>query len=645
VCAIEALGRIGDGAGIEALVDAASSGSFFRVFPAVDVLSRTSDPGALEPLVRLLGDPLAGPEAARALGRRGETDAIPALASLLSARSDAMVRVAAVALLDIAERQRERFGGADSVASAVREATHETDVAGRVARSVQGGDAVERAAICRLLGWLGDQRATASLIDLLADEPPIAHAAARSLAELGGVAERELLLAIRDGDSARRALLLPSVPMRPEIADEVVPCLDDPDPDVRALACDALARAGSTAAIGRLFDTLEDDDPKVAQAAVTAIQALGHADTEPLALEAARSATPRVRRAALRMLGYFGWPSGLPLLVEALGAKDEKLRDAAIQSLPFIDDPQAIEALLTTSRSSAPRARAAAMRALGQTSAGAEVIARLEEGLGDSDAWARYFAVQSLGRLGAAGALDALVALLDDEAGHVRIAVIDALARVPGERAAEALLSAARSEDPDLRRAALLGLGIARPPEGLAVVIDAVQHAEPATRVFAIGALARFDEPEVDAALASAARDRDEAIRTAAIGALAARPGATPTATLASMLDDETLRGVVVPALATYAVGRIPGLLAALEVADGMRAPLLVSALARMGRAEAHGALAVAIAMDRPHARRAAAAALAAIDSPTSRALLERALAHDSDPEVRRVAAHALARR
>src|SRR5690606_13341610 len=47
VAAIEALGRIGGRAAIDSLIGAASSGNFFRVFPAIDVLGRSGDPRAV----------------------------------------------------------------------------------------------------------------------------------------------------------------------------------------------------------------------------------------------------------------------------------------------------------------------------------------------------------------------------------------------------------------------------------------------------------------------------------------------------------------------------------------------------------------------------------------------------------------------
>ncbi len=645
VRAIEALGNIGGGAGLEALTEAAGGRSFFRVFPAVDVLGRTPDPRALEPLRGLLADPVWGLEAARALGRRREADAVPALVGLLSSGVDAMVRVAAVALCEIAERHQEQFGSAAAVSAEVRRATPDpAGTARRLAHSVGGADTTERAAFARLLGWLGEAGASEALIGLLGDDARVSRDAARALADLGPVAEREILTALVHGDSERRLLLLAHLPLRPEVADAVTSCLSDVDPRVRSTACEVLARAGAVAAVPRLFDVLADEDPRVAQAALQAVQALGSERTEPLALAAARGAEPRVRRAAIRILGYFGWPSALEPLLAAVEDPDGRLRDAALSSLAYLEDPRALEGLLVVARRGEPGARAAAMRALGSTEPLPAVLACLEAGTADPHAWTRYFACQSLGRLGAAGSIAALVGRLSDEAGQVRIAVVDALARLPDPRATRALLDAAASGDLDLRCAALVALGIARPPAGLPVLLEAAREPLEATRVIALSAVAGYDDPGVDRVLAESAGSPEEPVRAAAIGALAGRRGVPSTLLLVELLADPSSRTRALDALSTFVTGRIPGVLAALETAEPAVVQPLVAALARMKRPEARAALGVVLAMDRVEARRSAAAAYAAAGAGASRSALEQAAETDPDPEVRRLASHALAR-
>lgn len=644
VGAMEALGRIGGGAGVDALASAAASGNMFRTFGAIEVLSRCEDPKALAPLVDLLKDPLASAEATRALGRRGLPDAVPALTRLLDSRSGARVRSAATALVAIATRFVRQFGTADAISRGVRAAIADSGTtASELARAAAEGDSEERVAIARVLGWLQDARGAASLVDLLVDEPDVARAASTALAELGSSATPFVLAAVVAGDSDARVLLLPAVPSVPEVGDAVSVCLTDPEPDVRRLACEILARAHAVSAVPSLFGALDDPDPRVGQAAAAAIQALGHDCTEALTLEAAASQSPRVRRAGLRLLGYFGWPSGVDPLIEAARNAPDRLRETALQGLAYIDDPRALAALFAAAVGERPAERGGAMRALGNVTPTPEVIEHISAGMSDPDAWVRYYACQSAGRLRAAALLDTLVERLRDPAAHVRIAVVDALARFPAPGAIRALLDALADPDADLRRAAILGLGSSRPPEALAPIVAAASGTELTTRLVALSALGGFETAEVEPILLAAARDADESVRNTAIAVLAGRSGVTATGSLIGLLTRAPTHQAVVDALATWAPGRIPGVLLALEEADATTASSLVSALARMDRAEARAALGIVLVMERAVLRRAAAAALGAIGAGTSRLQLERSASVDPDPEVRLLARHALA--
>ena len=639
VAAIEALGRVGGGAAVDALLAALGSGNFFRIFPAIDVLGRCGDPIVVPALLGLLPDPFYALEATRALGRTGQE------AAQLRRGNDALVRAAAVALVDIHEAQVQRFGGARAVQATLRGDGDSALLGRRLAGAITGADSAEKAALSRLLGWVGGQDAAAGLVKLLdGPDPTVARAAATALAELGSDADAQILQALRDGDSARRRVLLPLVGRRTASVPDIMVCLEDRDPGVRALAADTLSRIGAPVAVPALFERLVDEDPRVVQAAVGAIQSLGSTDTEALALQAARSPDARLRRSALRIIAYFGYSRGLDVLLQAMRDPDERLRDAAIYGLPYIEDPRAVDALLQAAAHESERTRAAAMRALGQTEKEARITSTLLGGLNDRDPWVRYYACQALGKLNEEAAADAIVALADDDAGQVRVAVVDALAHMHTEGAMTALRRAASSSDADVRRAALLGLGVARRPDALPVLLEAVGSEDAATRLVALSAVAEYDIQETLPALLRAASDRDDSVRSAAVGFLATRAGVPATQALVTLLGDVTLRERVVSALALPMEGRLPGLLAALDAADEMTAPLLVAALARMRRADARAALLQALTSASPSGRRAAAPAVAALGTVEAREALERASTDDEDPEVRRACLLALGR-
>lgn len=637
VGAIEALGRIGGTQTVAPLIAAVESKHFFRTFPAIDALGRTGDARAVKPLATLLADPLYALEAARALGRTGQESAVAPLAALLARAPDAIVRTAAVALAELRERYEARFGDNEAIATALPKAVEPALASDRVIASVAGVSPTELVAIARVLGWLGAPSAIAHLVEMLMHEPPVGPAAADALRRLGPSAMPVLLAAIRSGNSARRLRVLPIVGYAAGSLDDLAACLGDPDADVRARACEALARLGNPAAVTSLFRLIGDRDARVSQAAAAAIQSLGSLETKRLALEQARSSDTRTRRAALRIISYFGYREGLDILVDAMNDEDEKIREAAIYGLPLVEDPRSTTALLAATNHPVPKTRAAVMRALGQTEASGDVVTALRSALLDEDPWVRYYACQALGRLRVDAATDQIIGLMKDASGQVRVAAVEALAHLHDERAGAALAAAARSDDPDMRRAALLGLGIARRPSAVTLLREAAAAADAATRLVAIGALSELEGPEVVPTLAHAASDPDDAVRSAAIGYLSTRPGADATTALLDQLANASVRERVLEALAVAADERIDGVLSALETADADRAPLLVAALARMRRPSSQAAIAAALSGDNVHARRAAASALAAIGTPEAREALTRAGAADPDPDVRRI--------
>jgi HEAT repeat protein len=639
VGSIEALGRIGGVDTVDALIAAVEARDFFRTFPAIDALGRTGDVRAVGSLAALLGDPLYAPEAARGLGRTGHESAVAPLAALLMKTPVALVRTATVALAELRERYETGFGDNEAIRGALPAAVDASLASDRVIESMGSVAPSELVAFARVLGWLGDDVSISQLIEMTMLDAPVGPAASDALRRLGPRATYHLLAAVRDGDSARRLRLLPIIGYAAGSIDDLLRCLDDPEPDVRVRSCEALARLGNPAAVASLFRLIGDRDGRVSQGAAAAIQSLGSLETKRLALEQAVSSDTRTRRAALRIISYFGYPEGLDVLISAMGDEDEKIREAAIYGLPLVDDPRGTAALLAAATHEAARTRAAVMRALGQTSNAEPTVTALTAGLTDTDAWVRYYACQSLGRLKVDAACDAIVSLMQDPSGQVRVASVESLAHLRSPRAAEALATAARSDDADMRRAALLGLGIARRPESVTLLREAASAQDSATRLVAIGALAEFDSPEVVPTLAHAGSDPDDAVRSAAIGYLSTRPGADATNALIAQLANPQVRDRALEALAVAADERVDGVLAALESADAERAPLLVAALTRMRRPSSQAALASALTLENVHARRAAASALAAIGTTEAREALARAGSADPDPDVRRICA------
>lgn len=640
VAAIEALGRIGGHAAVTALIATTQSGNFFRTFPAIDVLGRLGGDAGIQRLIELLAEPLYTMEAGRALGRTGHERAVTPLLHLLTTANDVFTRVAATAIYEVHQLQLERLGTSRLVPESVQKQS--ASLGRRLAHALGGADVQEQVAIVNLLSWAGSAEAVPSLIELLDGDALVARAAAEALGSMGEHAESQMRLALREGGSSRRLVLLPLLALKSSSLPDLLLCLSDPDAGVRAQACDVIGRIGDPSAVASLFELLRDSDPRVVQAAVGAIQSLGSQQTEDMALAAAQSEDPNERRAALRIVSYFGYGRGIDVLLSALRHPDERLREVALAGLATVEDPRALDALLSATEHDSSRTRSGAMRALGQTSKDPRVTSALLRGLSDRDSWVRYYASQSLGKLNDDAAAEALVRLVDDDAGQVRVAVVDALAHLNSDVSLQALKEAAQSTDADMQRAALLGLGVGKHPSSVATLQEAMRSEDAATRLIALSALAEYDSDAVTQTLLRAAGDRDENVRNAAIGFLAARPGQTPTRTLVKLLKAPQVRERVVSALALPIEGRVSGLLSALDESDEEQAPLIVTALTRMRRADATEAIFEALRCANAAGRKAAAEAISALDTEDGREALAHAAQNDPDPDVRQLCTRAV---
>jgi HEAT repeat protein len=637
VAAIEALGRIGGPTVLEPLLAAASTGNFFRTFPAIAFLGESGDPRAVDMLAVLTLQPYYVNEAATALGRSGHAAALAPLAKLLDHDNEGVVRAAASALVDLRHRHAERFGNADALVAELR-ADVSTRASRRAAQALVRASAPEKVSLACVLGWLHDEHAIATLVAMLDDEPAIAASAFDALRTLGPEATEPIRRAIRDGSSEVRARVLPLLGARRVPATELVACLRDADANVRALASEALARMGDASVVGALFAIIGDADPRVAQAASSAIQSLGSDEAKTHALAAATSTDARTRRAALRIISYFGYAEALDVLLAAIHDEDERIRDAAMTGLALVDDPRTIPAILTALDHASPGTRAAAARSLSNAASTLEVRAGLLGALSDADAWVRYYACQSLGKLHAVEATNDIARRLVDPAGQVRVAAIEAIARLGGQRALDVLTEASRKPDPDVRRAALLGLSQLQRPEAFSVLVEASESDDAGNRLVALSAIAEMRTPEADGALIRAGSDPDENVRAAALELLATR-GPVVTRWIIERIAVEADREALLAALGHPAEGRIEVILAALATADATLAALLVGALLRMRRPSGNAAVEGALHLDNVNARRAAAAGLARLGTPSARAALDLAASADEDTDVRRIAA------
>ena len=638
VSAIEALGRIGSSAAIEPLIALMRTREFFRAFAALQVLSRASDPRAIAPIAELLSDDTFRFEAIHALGRSGSAQALRPLAAIMRNADRPTTIAIALAVAELTERAT--WIGAEEAVRTELIVTF-APLRAHFLAALPGAAAAERRALAALLGRIGDASTIPTLLTLARD-PDVGLDARRAIVELGAAHQDELVDALADDDARIRVAILPAI-RAAGAAPAVRGLLADPDPEVRARACETLARLGDVVSVSSLFDALGDHSPRVAHAATSAIQSLGTVETVPRALVALAGPRLDVRRHALRILAYLGPREAFqPVLAAIRDGADARSCELAVGALAAIDDPRVDTELARLARDPRDEIRAAVMRAAAARSAPA-LVPVLEAALADDSAWVRYYACQGIGRMTPAGAIPAVTARLADPAPHVRIAAIEALAHLDSDTAREVLRVAARGSDPDERRAALIGIGHQRDAAAQELLVEAMRSDDLATRLVALAGLAALDDERAIAAIAKAVRSADEALRDAALSILAER--ADPAAA-GALVDAAVELGIDHPASAALSrrgTARIAAIVAKLRDADDTSATLLASALGRMRVAPATSALFAGLASANAAARRACATILVAIDAPGARPAVAQLARDDSDLDVRRACAAALA--
>lgn len=635
VAATEAIGTIGGTTVTDTLIAVIQRREFFRTFPAIQVLGRSADARAIAPLASLLTDDTFRYEAARALGRTGLAQAVTPIASLIG-DDDAQVRLAAVALADLTGQARW-VGSSTPVESTLR-AVLKPSLA-RFVAVLPGADETERTALAAVLGKIGDATTISTLAKLL-EEPKVAPAAVAAIQNIGRDHEDALIEALREGEAAMRIAILPVVGAR-RSARRVRTLLVDEDAEVRARACEALARIGDVKSVPVLFGMLADPSPRVAHAAAGAIQSLGVAEVPALVLATIASGVSAVRRHGLRIAGYLGQVEAFEAIVAATTDADPRTVEAAVGALGMLDEPRTEAMLVTLACSPVPILRAAAMRAAGKRSSPA-MIDLLERGLSDPAPWVRYYACRGIGEIGRESAAPLLIERLADEVPHIRIAAIESLSRFPSQDAWEALSRAARSSDLDERRAALVGISGHTAHDAIPLLAAAAGDPDPATQLIAISGLATKPGPLALEYLARAARSADPSLRDAALSLLADRKDLQAARVLLDLAIGSPPEHVVHQVVSRSHPTRIAAISDRLMIASEAEVAVLVPALARMSDAAATGALFAALSSINPSARRSAAVTLVAMAANGARGAVARMAVEDPDPDVRRACAAAV---
>lgn len=407
------------------------------------------------------------PEAAGALGRKRDAEAVPALAGLLAGNlaegNEAVAIAAARALGDIGDAEAGKFlmVTRDGTASkALREVM--SDGALRAAEGLEGLDAVLIYTALLSTGEAGHIRAGA-LNGLVRVQPEqaldhILNALAapdRTLAQAAATFVRDL-----PGSEATAAFsnMLPSAPKENQL-----------------LLIEALAGRGDPAAVSAVMEAYAQGDEDL-------------------------------RMAAMKTLGVLGDASAVPLLLEAAVDAPIAMKRYARDVLAILPGADVNESLLQLAESGDGAKRLEALRALGGRRAfEAKPLMMRMATVPDTDT--RTIALRALRVIGAEEELPALLEQLsaaqnDDHRGEVERAIVAIAERInPPDRRADVVLTALPgATNPNARLALLRILGGIPNDASLTVLREALKEANPELRRTAMNGLASWpnDTPKDD---------------------------------------------------------------------------------------------------------------------------------------------------
>ena len=644
--AIEALGRIGDADAADALVTIAEERDYFLSFAALDALAAIDEQTVVPRLLPLLDEPPLRAAVVACLGALGaEETAIP-LARLVELPGAPVAEIA-TALVAVHDRMRAQIGEGGLVADlSSRVMTVSSARALTVTLDTASVDDVGRLLI--VLSWLPFTGIDRTLGTFLT-RPDVRAVAAECLMRRGVAAVPEVI-AVGGGDSveARRAAaeVLGRIGSN-EATPTLIEWLDD-QPEVIIATAVALGAIGDRRAFAPLLAVLDHAEAAVRQAAVSALNSIGHPRMEEAIAARLSDPSPRVRESAARIAGYFGYASCLRRVVDLCDDEDEIVRRAAVEHLASYDQTQAWSKIHETLRSDpSSTVRAAAARAMGQTSSRKSLEA-LIQATRDSNLWVRYFAIRALGRQGVADA-DAIICLAEcatrDDAPPVRIAAIDSLATLRSRSVAPVLFALAHDRDTDVACAAIGAIANIGPEGSEPALRFALESADPRMIRAAFATLGQHRAAYAVPSITAIVREsRDDELRRDGVLTLGRIGGRPAIDALLHLSADRMLRETATIALSAVDAEQIGILREKLSSDDERHRRLIVEALTRSKSAEVASVLAVALDDSSPSVRLAAARALGRLDLREARTQLAALARTDESLAVRVAAQDALLR-
>ncbi|MFP5260947.1 MAG: HEAT repeat domain-containing protein [Blastocatellia bacterium] len=439
--AVIALGRIGDPAGVPALLGKLTDDDQLTVV-AAGALGKIGDHRAFEGLLEMIGHTNAAVRQAvvAAINSLGHPETAARSLALLE-DADPRVRESAVKIAG--------YFGFPECKDLLLERCRDED------------ENVRRAAV-EHIPYLEDARAVPTLVEALGGGTPrVRAAAANAFAQVeSDAALPHLLGALNDKDSWVRYFAARSIGHH-GYGEGLDPLAEvargDGASHVRIAAVDSLGKIDGPRAVAILSSLVQSPDTDLAAAALKSLGQINDPAALPPLLDALRSPVAAIRLEALQALGARGEKEAVEAIQWAAATdSDSQVAGAAIEALARLATQESVAALVDLTAQAVRREESIAALARMDE----QKIAMIGAGLKHTQASVRRAVVEALGRMKHPLASEALGAALDDEEPSVRLAAATALSRL-GSRSAERKLLALMRTDPDtaVRRAAQKALG------------------------------------------------------------------------------------------------------------------------------------------------------------------------------------------
>lgn len=292
-------------------------------------------------------------------------------------------------------------------------------------------------------------------IKALDDENPEVRAiAAEALGQIRGAeAEKVLLGLLEDSNSGVRvtaARILGRMGGENIVEPLTKRLSADRDPVFRACAIESLGNLKDKLAIEPLIKSLDDKVPEVRLAAARSLGVLGGERAEDELIGKLDESAPELQREIILSLENLGSKKASGVLIRKLSDKDPELRRCAARSLEKLEDPEAIDPLLKCLDDTDPEVRNAAAYSLGILRA-EKATAPLLGMLAEEDSELRITAVYALGNIGSRKAVDTLLETLNDNNPWVRRYAVGALGKIGDQKATAPLVKNLSDPDPEVR--------------------------------------------------------------------------------------------------------------------------------------------------------------------------------------------------